>query len=74
MMGTLFLLTWGHIIKKFKILDGIFQLGYHQAQVLQANQAGRGSTQLASPGISVLSLEVSKNKVPIMLEIKFYII
>ena len=55
MMGILFLLLWGPMIEKLKILDGIFQLGDHQAQVLQANQAGRESTQLASPRIWVLS-------------------
>ena len=56
MMGISFLLPWGLIMQKFKILDGIFQLGDHQAQVLQASQAGRESTQLASPGNRVLSL------------------
>ena len=55
MMGILFLLLWGPMIEKLKILDGIFQLGDHQAQVLQANQAGRESTQFASPGIWVIS-------------------
>ena len=51
MMGIPLLLPWGLILQKFKILDGIFQLGDHQAQVLKANQAGRESTQSASPGI-----------------------
>ena len=55
MIGILFLLPWDPIMAKFKILDGIFQLGDHQAQVLQASQADRESTQLASPGIWVLS-------------------
>ena len=45
MLGTLFLLTWGPIMENFKISHGIFQTGVHQAQVLQASQAGRGSTQ-----------------------------
>ena len=32
-------------MEKFKIFDGIFQVGIHQFQVIQASQAGRGSTQ-----------------------------
>ena len=51
MMGISFLHPWGLILQKFKIFDDIFQLWDHQAQVLQANQAGRESTQLASPRI-----------------------
>ena len=49
-MVTIFLLTSGPIMEKFKILYGNFQIGIHQVQVLQASQAGRESTQLASPG------------------------
>ena len=45
MIGTLFLLTWGPITEKFKIFYGIFQIGIHQVQVLQASQASGGSTQ-----------------------------
>ena len=45
LIGTLFLLTSGPIMEKFKIFYGIFQIGIHQVQVLQASQAGRESTQ-----------------------------
>ena len=33
-------------METFKILDGIFQLGYHQAWVLQASQEGLERAQL----------------------------
>ena len=45
LIGTLFLLTLGPIMEKCKIFYGIFQIGIHQVQVLQASQASGGSTQ-----------------------------
>ena len=37
-------------MEEFKILYDIYQIGIHQVQVLQASQAGKDSTELASPG------------------------
>ena len=45
MMSLLFVSPWGPIMEEFNILNGIFQFGIHQAQVLQATQARRESTQ-----------------------------
>ena len=43
-------------MENFKILYGIFHTGVSQAQVLQASQAGRGSTQFPGEANSVLYL------------------